>query len=120
MKGGGASAHRVSCAHDPLKPHPARQDVHSAQEMALIDCSLLTASEAVEGSGRKWRVKTRQFAQWVLVCEVCVVHYSRQCVRLNYCESGKSFLLYFVSHLLASRIAQNLLNNVSAVWFGPL
>lgn len=37
-----ASAHRVSCAHDPLKPHPVRQDVHSAQEMTLIDCTLFT------------------------------------------------------------------------------
>lgn len=62
-----ASAHRVSCAHDPLKPHPVRQDVHSAQEMTLIDCTLFT-----ERRGGRRRVKTRQFARWV--CEAGVAH----------------------------------------------
>lgn len=64
VEGAAASANRVSCAHDPLKPHPVRQDVHSAQEMTLIDCSRLT-----ESKGGKWCVKIRQFAQWV--CGEC-------------------------------------------------
>lgn len=66
-------AHQVSSAHDPLKAHPVRQDVDSAQEMTLIDYSLLTEGEAVRGNWRKQRVKTRQFTQWVLVCEMGVV-----------------------------------------------
>ena len=64
-RGSAAPAHRVPGARDPLKPHPVRQDIHSAQEMTPIDCSLLTWSEAAGASRRKWWVvKTRQFAQW--------------------------------------------------------
>ena len=76
-----ASAHRVSCAHDPLKPHPVRQDVHSAQEMTLIDRTLFTERRG-EAAGENEAICTMAVLGWcctftrggtcVCVC-VCVL-----------------------------------------------
>lgn len=49
-----STAHWVSCTLDHLNAHPVRQEVHSAWEMTLIDCFLLTESEKGEGRWRKW------------------------------------------------------------------
>lgn len=58
-----ASAHRVSCAHDPLKPHPVRQDVHSAQEMTLIDRTLFTEHRG-EAAGENEAICTMAVLGW--------------------------------------------------------
>ena len=96
-----ASAHRVSCAHDPLKPHPVRQDVHSAQEMTLIDRTLFTERRG-EAAGENEAICTMAVLGWcctftrggTCVC-VCV------CVCSNRCKYMLEVCIYVhvLSHL---------------------
>lgn len=69
--------HRVSGAHDPLAAHPARQDVHSAQEMTPIDCSLFNR-EREEAVGENEAICTMGCVRRVL--------YMRTGTCLNQCK----------------------------------